>query len=130
MKTSILFITAAAFLAPASGFAAEVKAQTASVSSIEGLPSESYTSSSITAFGAPPEEKEEQKRRHAVGFVPKVPPPPDAEGEKADKKVVASEPMPANAQMDTELDISELKGTKDTNETSPMDEGDGEIVIE
>ncbi len=134
MKTSILFVTAAFALVPACGFAAEVKAQSDSVASIEALPSKSYTSTSIAAFGAPPEKKEEVKRRHAVGFVPKIPPAPETEKAEDEKQAMVSQVEPAKAEMgegemEPELDIGELKGTQSGDETESVDAESGEHQI-
>ncbi len=133
MKTSILFLTTAFALAPISGVAGEVKAESDSIYSIDGLPADSYTSASITAFGEPPKKEKEVKRRFEVGFLPSIPPAPNAGGGEDDTAATRTE-MPAKADMgegavEPEFSTDELKGTTDNDKTASIVVEGGEHQI-
>ncbi|MEX0344869.1 MAG: hypothetical protein AB3N20_08105 [Rhizobiaceae bacterium] len=134
MKTSILFLTAAFALAPLTSVAGEIKAESDSIYSIDSLPAESYTSASITAFGEPPKKEKEVKRRFEVGFVPKIPPAPNAETDDDDRAAATNTEMPVNADMgegvvEPEFSTDELKGTSDGDKTASIVVEGGEHQI-
>lgn len=134
MKTSILFLSAAFALAPVTGIAGEVNAVSDSIYSIDSLPADSYTSASITAFGEPPKKEKEVKRRFEVGFVPTIPPAPNAEKDDDDRAPVINTEMPAIADMgegavEPDFSTDELKGTTDGDKTASIVVEGGEHQI-
>lgn len=92
MRNTIIILSAVALVA-VSGVAAakDAKPASGSIISVDGLPADAYTSASIVAFGEPPKPAEEVKRRHAVGFVPKIPPLPGTVVEEPAEQVTSDE---------------------------------------
>ncbi len=102
-KTIIILATAMATAMAGSAIAGETKQVSDSVYSIDGLSKGSHKSVSIVAYGEPPKEKKEVKRRFKVGFLPKMPPRPGEEQAMTDDNptdVMDAYPEPAtNASM-------------------------------
>lgn len=113
MRNTIIIVTAVALVA-VSGVAAAMDAKPASGSfiSIDGLPADAYTSASIVAYGEPPKPEEQVKRRHAVGFVPKIPPLPGS---------VVEEPVAQDAVEMTPVDEAEEAASGE--KTASIDDG-------
>lgn len=123
-KTIILLASAAATALSSGAFATETKRLSDSIVSIDGLPAGSYKSTSIVAYGEPPKAKPEMKRRFEVGFLPKIPPAPNAEEEA----MVDDKAMPADAAektMKADMGDSGTEGAASSEKTASIEGGEG-----
>ncbi len=128
MNKTIFFVAAAAALLAGPAAAAEMKPVSPSVVDIGALPEDSFVSASIVAYGKPPEHKAEEKRRFEVGFVPTVPPPPNAEKtvEKAASTVEADgKPVEAAMEGSAPADVArdEKTASVESTDTESVEEG-------
>ena len=128
MNKTIMFAAAAMVAMPATTvFAADMKAVSTSVVTIGALPEGGYVSASVVAYGEPPAPKAEEKRRFEVGFVPSVPPAPNAEIAVEEKAAMTVETgtEPAKAGMGEGEGQTEVSTEKTASVTSVTSENDG-----